>query len=274
MCENLRAEIQELLCNIECMKNEHYISNSDEHIVTYDIYEMWEDYSFVLNGLLVRWDECFDFLRRILNWVRETKVSEGYIGTPWEMDLYSYRFEDFITSFARLNEDPLYEEVCRALPKRFREKMRGVQYKKNDIHGLYWRINLLRNRAAHSSSGAYTEDKGRAARFMSFLTKVRAIRCEDEGIFLETMLIDLNESKYIQDLIKKEIIDGGSSKPIIELLFPLRSPSGHGKYNPSLLFPSGYPHFDLNKGFLSLSVEALYYIRDQLNIIMEAMVST
>lgn len=54
----------------------------------------------------------------------------------------------------------------------------------------------------------------------------------------------------------------------------LKKPSARWKIKKKFEFPSGYPHFDLNKGFLSLSVEALYYIRDQLNIIMEAMVST
>ena len=275
-CEILREEIENIIAAIFETKKEHNIRYSAEHIVEYDIFSVWADYLYFLRGVLNRWDDCISLLKKILsdvsNMISEQGGSTAKVTLFCDsLDKYSYRFEDFIVSFARLGESPMQNEIERHLSNALKKRLQANQYNKNDIEGLFWKINVLRNRAAHASEGAYTQYNGLSARWMSFSSKIQGVRYDEGHFIMNTMLIDLSKSAYIKNLIQKELIDGNSDKSVMELLFTQNSPKGHGKNKPQVLFPDGFPFFDLNEGFLLLSVDILKYIKNQLYIILDAM---
>ncbi len=277
-CSLIRKRIDEHIYKIGKSDMDYCVKNSEEHVATYKVFEVWKDYLFLLNGVLFRWDDCIRLLEEILkdfdfilekpddNSVKEDMVFSG----NWKTDIYSYRFEDFIVSFSRLNESVLMSEISRALPKELRETVTRISYKKSDVNGLYWRVNLLRNKSAHSSKGAYTAYNDKCARYMSFSSRIFRIVYNDGKFQFNTTLFDLSKSQFAKDTIKREIIDGGSDKPVMDILFPQDSPKGHGKSNPIMLFMDKYPFFDLNEGFLSLSLVMLEYIENQLMIFEKA----
>ena len=277
ICMNCRCKINEKINLVNGYLFEHGFQNKEEHVVTYDVFEAWGDYSFLLNGVLVRWDETVGILGDIADDVLELlEKTYGDTGscislTNPRLDTLSYSFEDFITAFSRLNEEYLYTELARTFSTRMKQKLLSVQYKRDDVNGLFWRINLLRNRAAHSSRGAYTVYNSRAARYMSFGSRANMIDTKDGQMIINTMLIDLEKSDYTKQLIKKEIIEGESDKSVFDLLFPESKPKGHGKKNPIMLYPEGFPFFDLNHSFLSLSKEGLKYALNQVSVFEEEM---
>lgn len=276
-CCRKRKELDSLIGEIEFLSMENVIEkgiDGEEHIVFYGISEAWGEYLYILNGILYRWDNCYSYLIQIfeeINKFHDINDDEIVIcGIPL-CDKLSYEFENFLISFPRLNEEPIIMNLARTMSKTKSKQLQDNCFKRNDVDGLFWEINLLRNRFAHSTQGFYSTNSEYAQRFMALSSKIFTIKVKQNKIKLLTTLINLEKNDFIKDIIQNVIIDKkcGEEKsklPLIELLFSSK-PSGKGKNKPQMAFIANLEYFDLNSDFLKLSLKIFEYIKKQLIII-------
>ena len=255
----------------------------EEHEVHYDINEACHDYLFILNGIIYRWGKCTKLLIKILRNIKKNlnimpiKNDNCFLSPDVLCNMLSYEFEDFIIAFPRLNEVQLIEELCRVMTKSNAKMLRGNMFSRSDINSLFWEINILRNRFAHSTPGYYTIRNTYASRFESFSSQIKIIEIKKGNIFLKTNLINLEKNEIIKNIIQKTIIeerDGGNvaRKNIMDLLFPMQCPKGNGKNNPQVLHIQNIERFDLYNDFLDLSKKIFEYIEKQLLIILDEII--
>ncbi|MCR5767403.1 MAG: hypothetical protein K6G45_02795 [Lachnospiraceae bacterium] len=276
-CNNKRKQLSDLIEKIDSKIISKRISNAGIEIaVTQSIDRVWEDYLFILNGILFRWENCNKFILEINDRISQLdhKDTEGIIFAtpPREIaDKLSYEFESLLVSFSRLNEEPLIVEISRHIKTRNKQKLNNNCYKKTDSNGLYWELNVLRNRAAHATPGYYTIHNDMAARYMSISSKISMIEMNDSNCVFRTSLLSYRNNRIIRQVVQEYIIDKKygeeySEKSIMELLFPNTKPSGKGKKRPIVLFMGGVKFFDLNNEFYELSNDLFGYMINQLEI--------
>ena len=256
--------------------NEKIAEAGKEKVVTYNIGQVWEDYCFVLRGILYRWDNCNNLIEELNTYIGNILCSEPkkvvWICPPRNIaDNLSYEFENLIVSFPRLNEDPLITEIERHIKTDNGKELRNNCYSKNDAGGLFWEINLLRNRAAHSTPGYYTMNKDLAARYMSISSKIRMIEFTEGRYKYLTSLISYRKNEIIHRVVQDYIIDKKygeeyASLPLMELLFNSTKPKGKGKKEPQVLFIANVVPFDMNEEFYEISVDIFDYIINQIEI--------
>ena len=254
----------------------------EEHEVHYGINEACRDYLFILNGIIYRWEKCVRLLIKILKNIKKnlniipTNNGNCFFSPDNYCNMLSYEFEDFIIAFPRLNETQLIEELCRVMTKGNANKLRENMFSRSEINSLFWEINILRNRFAHSTPGYYTIRDTYASRFESFSSQIKIIEIKDGNIFLKTNLINLEKNENIKDIIQTTIIEKKegeetAQKNIMDLLFPMQRPKGKGKNNPQVLHIQNIERFDLYNDFLDLSKKIFEYIEKQLLIIFNEM---
>jgi hypothetical protein len=76
----------------------------------------------------------------------------------------------------------------------------------------------------------------------------------------------------VQSVIKRKILEEKSEESLEDLLFEEKVPKGHGKNEPIVILPDVYQRFDLNEGFLSLSMDIFCFILHQLEVFEKAMI--
>lgn len=277
ICNNKRKELQKLIDEITRLDFEYILKQSgdgEEQRVQYDISEAWEEYIFILNGVLYRWDNCIQLLKNIIEDINKivNPLQDGVIiSGNQNCDKLSYEFENLIVSFPRLNEEPTITSISRTLSKSNKKLLENNCLKKNDKKGLYWQLNLIRNRFAHSTPGYYSTDTEYAQRYLAISSKILPISIKNNEIILNTTLINLTKNEYIQSVIQDVIIykkygEEESKKNIMDLLFSTKA-RGKSKDKPYMTYISNLGNFDLNKDFLELSMQLFEYIENQLNII-------
>ncbi len=276
-CITSRTDISRIINELEQLSIQYTIQQygiGEEHLAKYDISEAWKEYLFVLNGILYRWDNCFELLLQIKDEIK--KISNSFnedvimCGCP-TCDKLSYEFENLIVSFTKLNEEPTIINLTRVMSKDNQKQINDNCFKKEDINGLYWKLNLLRNRFAHSTPGYYSSNTTEAQRYMAISSRIFNVEIKDKNLFLKTSLINLSKNDYIKKIIKEVIIEKKfgeeeSEKPIMDLLFSTK-PRGKNKKNPTMVFINNLGFFDLNGDFLILSLQMFDYIKTQLEII-------
>lgn len=269
-CKMMREEIQSHIESIQQRVMEKQALDAGvETRMVYDINEVWSDYRFILQGVLYRWDNCFSKLRKILNCLPpELLQEEKSWFMPFGMlgDELSYEFENLVVSFPKLYEEALIVEMKRHIPTEEKTLLEKIRPKKNDEKGLYWELNLLRNRAAHSTPGFYTEHESRAARYLSMSSRIRGVDYKNGIIKLPTFLFSLRNTAHTQEVIKKQIIDKKSAESLLELLFEGTKPKGRGKNSPQMLYIENVQYFDMNEEFLQLSMDMFKFIETQIGI--------
>lgn len=276
-CINLRTEISRIIKELEVLSVQYTIKKNgigEEHLAKYDISEAWKDYLFVLNGILYRWDNCFELLLQIKDEVK--KLSNSFnenmiMSRSPTCDKLSYEFENLIVSFPKLNEEPTIINLTRVMSEENQKKLKDNCFNKEDIDGLYWQLNLLRNRFAHSTPGYYSSNTTIAQRYMSISSRIFNVEVKNTQLSLKTTLINLSKNDYIKTVIKEVIIEkkygkDESKRPIMDLLFSTK-PCGKNKNNPNMVFINNLGFFDLNEDFLILSLQMFKYIITQLESI-------
>ena len=248
----------------------------EERVVTYTIDEVWDDYLFILNGVIYRWDNCNKLINEIKKYIKQLsddkEQGKFFIVSPQPItDNLSYEFENLIVAFPRLYDETLLVEIGRHITKSNVKKIRSDSIKRENIRGLYWELNLLRNRAAHSTPGYYTMNEGMAARYLSISSKIRTIEVDNGECIFNSSLISYRKNGYIQKVIEecfvqKKYGEEISKKPIMELLFESTTPKGKGKKEPQMLFMSNVDFFDMNKEFYELSSDMFDYLIIQLEV--------
>ena len=271
-CIYVREKIQKKIDSIQDKIIQKLVANSgEEMLVKYNIDEVWKDYIFILQGVLYRWDICFlkqsQILESLKNLLPKQDLNERVlISASSKCDELSYEFENFLVSFARLYEEPLLVEISRHISRSEQKILRNGCPKRDDENGLFWELNLLRNRSAHTTPGFYTSHNDYSVRYMSISSKIRGIEYIDNKCMFTTQLLSFRKNDYIKDVIRKHIIQEKSTTPLLELLFESTTPKGRGKNNPQILFISNVRFFDLNEEFLELSLDMFKLIEVQLGI--------
>ena len=276
-CINLRSEISRIIKELEILSVQYTIKQNgigEEQLAKYDISEAWKDYLFVLKGILYRWDNCFELLLQVKDEIK--KISNSFnedmiICGSSTCDKLSYEFENLIVSFSKLNEEPTIINLTRVMSKENQKKLKDNCFNKEDIDGLYWQLNLLRNRFAHSTPGYYSSNTTVAQRYMAISSRIFNIEVKNTQLYLKTTLINLSKNDYIKTVIKEVIIEkkygeDESKRPIMDLLFSIK-PCGKNKNIPIMVFINNLGFFDLNEDFLILSLQLFEYIINQLNCI-------
>ena len=134
-------------------------------------------------------DEINSLINEITKLFPEPRADDIQIcGVP-ACDKLSYEFENFLVAFPRLNGEPLMTNLSRTMSKVNAEQLKSNCFKKNDVNGLFWEINLLRNRFAHSTPGYYAVNIEYAQRYMALSSKIYNIRIIKEKIVFNTTLI-------------------------------------------------------------------------------------
>lgn len=276
-CENQRKQINNLINQIENLYCNYIIQKNgdgEEHLVRYDISEAWKDYLFVLNGILYRWDNCFKLLLQVKDEIK--KISNSFnenmimCGSP-TCDKLSYEFENLIVSFYKINENPTIDNFSQVMSTYNSKKLQDNCYKDDSLTGLFWKINLLRNRFAHSTPGYYSDESNEAQRYMSISSRVFNIEIKDEKLYLKTSLINLDKNEYVRKIIQDVKIDKkfgkkNAQKKIMDLIFSKGTKDNNVK-NHNMAFISNLGFFDLNEDFIILSLQMFNYIETQLHII-------
>ena len=276
-CENQRKIINKLIYQIENLNCNYIIQQTGdgkEHLVRYDISEAWKDYLFVLNGILYRWDNCFGLLLQIKDEIKKLSksFSEDMIMCNWPTcDKLSYEFENLIVSFNKINENPMIMNLSQVMSPYDSKKLKDNCYKDDSLKGLFWKINLLRNRSAHSTPGYYSDESNEAQRYMSISSRVFNIEIKEGKLYLKTTLINLDKNEYVRKIIQDVKIDKkfgkkNSQKPIMDLIFS-KGPKEKNMKNHNMSFISNLGFFDLNEDFIILSLQMFNYIETQLQII-------
>lgn len=269
-CKTMRKSIQDSIEKIQQrILEKQALDAGVEKIVVYDVNEVWNDYRFILQGVLYRWDSCFSKLNIVLDSIPPELLKNEdpcFIFSNVLCDDLSYEFENLVVSFPKLYEADLINEINRHISTEEKMLLEKNVPKKNDEKGLYWELNLLRNRAAHSTPGFYTEHESRAARYLSMSSRIRGIDYKNGTIKLPTCLFSLRNTVYIQEVIKKQIIDGKSEEPLLKLLFETTKPKGKGKGMPQMLYIANVQYFDMNEEFLQLSMDMFRFIETQIGV--------
>ncbi len=270
-------EKKECLLQIPITKNRISEMAMDvETVAHYGLNDVWDNYVFLINKVVFRMKKTIEELNEYLCELNDLPVLKDVCIAPNETCVrLSYECEDMIIAFHRLYDEAVVEEICHYLGTKYGQAFRKSLPKKDDIDGLYWRINLLRNRMAHSTGGAYVEDKV-AKRFSDFSSRVNVVRVENGEAIMECDLIDIEKTPNVKKVIKEVIIekkygDNIARKGIFDILFPIKKPKGHGKKSPELLWPS-FGRFDYNHGFISLSNQILDFINDQILVFLQAII--
>lgn len=274
VCKNKRNEFKTLIHEIEILSCNYLLKqNNDgkEHFVKYDLEHAWKDYQFVLNGILYRWDNCFSLLLQIIEEIKKLSNSfeqEFIMCSHPTCDKLSYEFENLIVSFPKLNENPTIENLSQVMSEINSKKLRDNCFKDDNLTDLFWKINFLRNRSAHSTPGYYSDESTEAQRYMALSSKIFNIEIKNKKLYLKTTLINIDKNEYVRRTIQDFKIDKrfgkkNSQKPIMDLLF-FKGPKEKRMKTFNMAFISNLGFFDLNDDFLILSLQMFDYIETQL----------
>lgn len=242
-----------------------------EKVVVYDHTSAWESYSFVLRKVLYRMNSVSEALISIIDEINSIPFFDGdNIAVPFDRkyEYLFYDFEDMIVSFSKAYEGEYIEDIVRCFNKSCKQEFDNNRPRRDDINGLFWKINLLRNRVAHSTGGRYLNKDGRASRFTDFLSQAKMITIKNDSIEMECSLIDIDKNPEIKRIIKEFLIDkkygeGYCYNNIFDLIFPEKSPKGHNKKSPNVVLPV-IGRFDYYTSFITLSKQMLDYLDNQI----------
>ncbi len=276
----LQKKIYEVQCRLFSVNVSFFKTNKKnfepnvEHVVTYSSSTSWETFSFFIKKVMYRMKSVSDGIKDMVNDLNEKVVDDCKIFIPFAQcyEHIFYDFEDMVIAFSRLYESDMIDEICRFLNNNLKKKMVDNLPKKNDVNGLYWRINLLRNRLAHSTSGRY-DNRNKAKRYLDFLSMVKMVTVEGNNIEAKCTLIDLEKNQFIKQIIQDYIIDKRYGKELSEsnvfdLIFPEKRPRGHGKDKPLVLMIENIEFFDYFSSFFSLAHQIIEYINNQMLVFM------
>ena len=100
----------------------------------------------------------------------------------------TYYFDSFIAAFSTMIE-PEQKEI---LEKYFdKVQIKNIYPSRNEI-GLYWQINILRNRVLHFTGRRYDYSDSSCCCYENFSSEIKMIRIDSKGnINIPSTLIDI-----------------------------------------------------------------------------------
>ena len=214
-----------------------------EYKLTFDLPEFLEEYSWKANKCVYFLEKYIDGVLKELDFHREsarnTSNSDNIlICKTKHMDEAVYNFDAFVLAASALLEG----EGVGYMEAHLRKSSIANYYPKKCDIGLYWQLNLLRNRIVHHTGGRYINGEV-CQRFFDFSSKIDGIRIKNGHIKLECTQIDVYGSPEVQKEIARILMTGDESN-VFDCLFPDRSGKGHGRKRPEVLYPGVALYFD------------------------------
>lgn len=161
----------------------------------------------------------------------------------------AYYFDSFIASFATILEPEQKEILKKYIDETQIEKI----YPTRNKIGLYWQINMLRNRILHFTERRYEYSNESCCCYENFSSEIKIIRIDSNGnISIPSTLIDIYSDKNIENAINKSIKDRNNP---FDILFPNKTPKGYSKKNPFVYHISNNIFFDYTFSLVNLLKE-------------------
>ena len=252
-----------------------YVINSEVGIETrakYSVKDVWETYSFYIRKVLYRMNDVIISLKYVLNLLNKippVSNTDAKISFPLGEDCYSlfYDFEDLMISFTRLYDKDYISDIVNYLSKSGASEFRSYLPDVNDVNGLYWKVNLLRNRSAHPGFGFYNSDETYESneRFIDLSSKAWGLVDDKGNISIESMLIDLDKNPIIKRIISDEIKNNRRVN-LNKLLFPKKYSLEKG--DTFLQFPV-FGKFDYCDSLFPLLNSMLDFIESEMLVFMK-----
>lgn len=209
---------------------------NEEYICQFDLQDLWRDYS-------VKLKKCIYFLEnycsRLLKEIdyQDYLIQADDISVPPSVYLEEaiFNFDALILAVSAVidNEEKDY------LKNQFRKAKISDIYPSKKETGLYWQLNILRNRIIHHTGGRYIND-GECKRFLDFSSMVQMIRIVHGNISLCCTQIDVDKDD-VKEVLSKAIQTGNN---IFDELFPNKSGKGPRKKHPIMVIPNKDIYFD------------------------------
>ena len=210
-----------------------------EYLCVYDIGELWDEYSVKLRKCLYFLEKyCTGMKNEILIHAEPLKNNDVGICPSRNMEEAIFNFDAFILSACAVIDNEEKDYLAAYLKQ---TDIKPFYPDKREI-GLYWQLNLLRNRIIHHTGGRYINSEV-CQRYFDFSSHVRMIRIANGHLYLECTQIDIHTSPTVQEVIQREI-DNDSRKNIFDELFPDRKGKGKNKKYPVMIVPNEKIYFD------------------------------
>lgn len=210
-----------------------------EYLCTYDVGEFWNEYSVKLRKCLYFLEKYYSGMRsEILAHTELLNRNEVFACPGYSMEEAIYNFDAFILA------------ACAVIDNEEKNYL-AVYLKKTDIRpfypdrreiGLFWQLNLLRNRIIHHTGGRY-ENKEVCQRYFDFSSHVRMMKVVDGHFYLECTQIDIHTSETVRRTIMRAI-ENNDRINIFNELFPERKAKGKNKKAPVMIIPNERIYFD------------------------------
>lgn len=163
---------------------------------------------------------------------------EILFGKPLSLDEAVYNFDAFVLASSTLLEG----ESVGYMAAYLRKTRIADYYPKRQEIGLYWQLNLLRNRIVHHTGARY-ENGEICQRYFDFSSRINGVRLRNKNIVLECPQIDVYRSSEVQMEIARILLTDDDAN-VFDCLFPEKSGKGHGKKTPGMLYPGVTLYFD------------------------------
>lgn len=214
-----------------------------EYMLMFDLPELWDEYNWKASKciyFLSKYLECMSLEIQLHKKVLDEYMDndEIFIGTSGWLREASYHFDAFVLAACAILEQEEKDYMAAYLK---RTDIASFYPSKKEI-GLYWQLNLLRNRIIHHTGGRF--DNGEVCqRFFDFSSRINGIRVKNRNIEMECTQIDVYRSTIVQSEIMYILVTG-SGENIFDRLFPDKKGKGHGKNKPVMIQPGVTLYFD------------------------------
>lgn len=164
----------------------------------------------------------------------------------------SFMLDGFLMASATLIESPLRENTEKLLTGDVKKEFNYIFPKRDDPNSLYWRLNLLRNRAVHFDGDVYATQHGVLQEFTS---EFYVVISDGKIVELPTNLIDMADNEQLKPAV--QVCIDNKEISLMDAIFGKGKPSGAPRKNQQLIYATGLKRFDIVKGFPSICDEVL-----------------
>lgn len=236
-----------------------------EKLVEYGFSDTWKTVSFDIRRVLYHLERYCRKLIDVVNIVDEFCDTPAMSISPFQLcKEVAFEFDSLILTFSKLISAENKALIKKYSGKNASKKIENIFPNRTDLR-LYWRINLLRNRIAHSSIEKYNYNDKTCSKYMDFSSEPIFISSgSDFHISMKCSLIDSEQDHRIGMMIQEEIIDKNDrTTNVFDLLFPNSSAKGYNKNKPNVLY-FGDISYDYFNSSISLVYDILIFI-DNIN---------
>lgn len=210
-----------------------------EYELTYDISELTDEYSWKIKKCQYFLDKYLQGILKELESISDLQKDNCITtGRTYFLDEAIYNFDAFVLASSEILEG----ESIGYMTSYLRRTPVSNYYPKKAEIGLYWQLNLLRNRIIHHTGGRY-DNSGGCYRYCDFSSRINVIRFENGHIKMECTQIDVYRSSEVQNVILS-VMKNGDKTNVFDCLFPEKSGKGHSKKTPGVLYPGITLYFD------------------------------